>query len=123
MAVDVVGSRAPQFPSQAKPDNTGYGQNGFQGPSSDLPGKRTVSGFLPEDAGIQGIIGDTKADMNDSYRAGRGDWQTRTVSAAPYTPHSGMKSPNKAGETVPPSTGDNRNRPVTRPASRTDFQR
>lgn len=101
MAIDVVGSKQPQFPSEAKPDNSGYGQNGFQGPSSDLPGKRTTSGFLPEDAGIQAIIGDTKADMNDSYRAGRGDWQTRNVSDKQYAPSMGMKSPNKMTDKVP----------------------
>lgn len=120
MTTDIVGSKQPQFASEAKPDNSGYGQNGFQGPSSDLPGKRTTSGFLPEDAGIQGIIGDTKADMNDSYRAGRGDWQTRTVSAAPIAAHPGMKSPNKVTDKVPDST---QRHATTRPGSRTDFQR
>ncbi len=29
------------------PANSGYGQNGFNGPSSDLPGKNTTSGLLP----------------------------------------------------------------------------
>lgn len=120
MAVDIVGSKQPQFASQAKPTSQGYGQNGFQGPSSDLPGQRTTSGFLPDDEGIKGIIGDTKADMNDSYRAGRGNWQTRTVSAQPMTPSNGMKSPNKAADTVPDATT---RRAITRPAERTDFQR
>lgn len=26
----------------------GYGQNGFMGPASDLPGQHTTSGFLPK---------------------------------------------------------------------------
>ena len=121
MAIDVVGSKQPTFPSQAKPDNSGYGENGFQGPSSDLPGKRTTSGFLPEDEGIKGIIGDVKADMNDAYRAGRGNWQTRTISAEPITPHPGMKSPNKATDKM--NSADSLRRASTRPASRTDFQR
>jgi hypothetical protein len=28
--------------------HTGYGQNGFAGASSDLPGQETTSGFLPK---------------------------------------------------------------------------
>ena len=120
MATDIVGSRQPTFPSEEKNDNSGYGQNGFGGPSSDLPGKRTTSGFLPEDAGLKGIIGDTKADMNDSYRAGRGDWQTRTVSDKMLAPSGGMKSPNKVTDKVPDS---NLRRATTRPAGKTDYQR
>ena len=42
MATDVVGSKM-------KADN-GYGQNGYSGASSDLPGQRTTSGFLPQGA-------------------------------------------------------------------------
>lgn len=120
MAVDIVGSKQPQFASQAKPNNSGYGQNGFQGPSSDLPGDRTTSGFLPEDAGIKGIIGDAKSDLADNYRAGRGNWQTRTVSAQPITPSNTMHSPNKDADKVPTA---NSHRAISRPAGRTDFQR
>lgn len=119
MATDIVGSKQPTFPSDAKPDNAGYGQNGFQGASSDLPGKRTTSGFLPEDAGIQGIIGDTKSDLADNYRAGRGNWQTRTISAAPGTPSFGMKSPGKVTDKVP----DANLRRASRPAQNRSFQR
>jgi len=31
-----------------EPANNGFGQNGFTGASSDLPGKRTTTGFLPQ---------------------------------------------------------------------------
>jgi hypothetical protein len=120
MTTNIVGSKTPTFPSDAKPDNSGYGQNGFGGASSDLPGQHTTSGFLPVDAGLAGIIGDTKADMNDSYRAGRGDWQTRTVSAKPYASSHGLTSPNKATDKVPSS---NLRRASTRPAGKTDYQR
>jgi len=121
MATDIVGSKEPEFASKAKPNNSGYGQNGFQGSSSDLPGEHTTSGFLPVDAGLAGIIGDEKADMNDSYRAGRGDWQTRTISDKGYAPSKGMHSPNKATDKM--NDTDNLRRAVTRPGSRTDFQR
>lgn len=49
MSTEVVGSKSPSLASDAlKPDNSGYGQNGFGGASSDLPGKHTCSYFLPE---------------------------------------------------------------------------
>jgi hypothetical protein len=49
MTIDVVGSRMPAKASDAlKPDNSGYGQNGFGGPSSDVPGKRTQSALARE---------------------------------------------------------------------------
>lgn len=48
MSTDSVGSKSPSFASeQLKPSRAGYGQNGFGGPSSDTPGNRTASGFLP----------------------------------------------------------------------------
>jgi hypothetical protein len=68
--------------SKQKPKN-GYGQNGFGGPSSDLPGHHTTSGFLPQ----------TKLPDEAS------DGQTRAVSTLGKHPgtdiptHPGMKSP------------------------------
>lgn len=52
----------------------GYGQNGFQGASSDLPGQRTTSGFLP----------DVTAPLNS---------QVRHVSAEPYPTTFGHHKP------------------------------
>lgn len=49
MTTNIVGSDEPDFASeQLEPSNAGYGQNGFGGPSSDTPGTRTASGFLPD---------------------------------------------------------------------------
>lgn len=60
-----------------------YGQNGYQGPVSDLPGgKRTTSGFLK-----QVHVPDDK-------------WQTREVSKQGYAPAFGMKSRNEP-EAIP----------------------
>jgi hypothetical protein len=53
--------------------NNNYGQNGYQGPSSDLPGQHTTSGFLP-----QSVVP-------------KDDWQTRKVSAEQYPAAHGMK--------------------------------
>lgn len=73
MSTKVVGSNQPQFASdQFKPSRAGYGQNQFGGPSSDNPGVRTASGFLP-DPGIP---------VND---------QLRKVKADLYPPAHGMK--------------------------------
>lgn len=46
MSTDIVGSQMSPFASDAlKEDKRGYGQNGFGGASSDLPGQNTTSGF------------------------------------------------------------------------------
>lgn len=52
-----------------------YGQNGFQGSSSDLPGKHTTSGFLPQ-------VKLPNADAN---------FQTRKVENKAYANTFGMK--------------------------------
>lgn len=62
--------------------NNGYGQNGYQGASSDLPGQHTTSGFLPQ------VIAPTDK------------WQTREVSKESYPLSFGMKS-RSTPETIP----------------------
>jgi hypothetical protein len=57
---DILGSKMPA-------DNS-YGRNGYQGSSSDTPGKRTTSGVLP-----QVVIPDDP-------------WQTRKLSAEQLVP-------------------------------------
>lgn len=58
-----------------------YGQNGYQGPSSDLPGQHTrIEGF-------QKAVTVPKDD---------GGWQTRQVDAKPYAPSHGMRDRNAA---------------------------
>lgn len=70
MASDIVGSNSPQFASDAlKARKRGYGQNGYGGASSDMPGERTTSGFLP-----------------DCKLASAVNSQMRTVSAKPFPP-------------------------------------
>lgn len=54
----------------------GYGQNGYQGASSDLPGEKTNSGFLPQST------------------VPKDDWQTRKVDASPIPTHPGMHARN-----------------------------
>lgn len=54
----------------------GYGQNGFQGASSDTPGEHTTSGFLPA----------------VTLPAAGSDGQTRSVSKEPYPTTFGMKA-------------------------------
>lgn len=62
------------FVASREKAKNGYGQNGYQGPSSDLPGQHTTSGFLPQ-------VGVPKSD-----------WQTRKVDATPFPPAHGMKA-------------------------------
>jgi hypothetical protein len=77
-----------QFIKSEEPADNGYGQNGYRGPSSDLPGKRTTSGFLPK----------ATAPINA---------QMRKIDASPIAVHPGM-APRKSAGTIP-SNG----RPVT----------
>jgi len=70
MATDIVGSNLPPFASDAlRESKRGYGQNGYGGASSDLPGENTNSGFLP--------VPDTSSAMDKvsardgEYRGGR----------------------------------------------------
>lgn len=58
--------------TKEKPKN-GYGQNGYQGPASDLPGQHTRIEGLSTPAVVPGRTSD-----------GTPDWQTRKVSAAPF---------------------------------------
>jgi hypothetical protein len=69
-----------QFIESSEQADNKYGQNGYQGSSSDLPGKRTTSGFLPE-------VADTVQGS---------DWQTRTVDASPIAKAKGMQRQNSA---------------------------
>jgi hypothetical protein len=65
----------------------GFGQNGFQGPSSDLPGQNTTSGLLPK------VI-----VPNDAT-------QQRTISKQPIAPAHGMRDrAAEAPATIPSKT-------------------
>jgi hypothetical protein len=59
------------------PADNKYGQNGYLGPSSDEPGKRTTSGLLPELAAEREVL---RKDPRDDFQ----NWQTREVSANAY---------------------------------------
>lgn len=108
MSTDIVGSN---FPDAAVMDSDGddYGMNGFDGASSDQPGQRTKSGFLPDcdlDAarGASGLSADarerTPNGMPQKRAATKGGDvlgpQTRRVSAAVYPTTFGMR--NRSGE-------------------------
>lgn len=106
MAQDIVGSKMPEFASDAlKPNKNGYGQNGYGGASSDNPGESTQSGFLPA-PDLQGAY-DKVSKTDGLYKGGRSgkgnppapkDFkqpaftapQTRTVSAESYPLSFGM---------------------------------
>lgn len=82
--VDTAGSASEAFIGSREKAKNGYGQNGFQGPSSDTPGKHTTSGFLPKTV-IPKYPTGTSADHPS--------FQTRTVSAEPIKPAHGMRAP------------------------------
>ena len=106
MTEQIVGSKMPALASDAlKPSKAGYGQNGFGGASSDMPGENTQSQFLPG-ANLQTAY-DQVSKTDGAYaggRTGKGNppapkdfkqpkflaSQTREVSAEPYPPSYGM---------------------------------
>lgn len=88
-----------------------YGQNGYQGPSSDLPGQHTV---MDRDFGLA-----TDPDVAITDQPGEtGNWQTRAVSAEQYAAHPGMKSPDSKSEFPTANV-----RPVSKRALGGNFQR
>ncbi len=70
--------------------NNAYGQNGYHGPSSDLPGQTTR---MNRDFGLP-------ADPS----ASAGDWQTRKVSKEAYPTTPTMRSRSGEGGTIPNAT-------------------
>lgn len=47
MSANIVGSNMPDsVATELRPSSKNYGQNGYGGASSDLPGQRTTSGLL-----------------------------------------------------------------------------
>ncbi len=105
MAVKIVGSDMSSFASEGlKPDPRGYGQNGFGKASSDKPGERTTSGFLPQTDVTEAVRNASGAAdpryPGDRSGTGRGPRnvksqpdahpQTRTVSTQNVPPAYGM---------------------------------
>ena|ERR1700676_2818153 len=112
MAQDIVGSKMPTLASDAlKPSKAGYGQNGYGGASSDLPGENTRSGFLPECDPTAALARVNPTDIPKQGRSGKGNPpapakggdrflspQTRTVSDTPYKPAFGMGNRTDRGK-------------------------
>ena len=94
-----IKSNESAAPDEDSKDTTLYGQNGYAGPSSDLPGKRTTSGFLPELEPTKEVVANYAKDA---------DWQTRKVSADSLAFAHGQKPRVQANVFSAPS------RPVTK---------
>lgn len=75
----MAGEASTEFVGSHEKALNKYGQNGYQGPSSDMPGEATR---MDRDFGLA-------ADPS----AAPGNWQTRTVAKEGYKPAFGMKSP------------------------------
>jgi hypothetical protein len=78
-----------EFVGSHEKARNGYGQNGYQGPASDLPGQSTR---MDRD---YGLAADPSADA--------GNWQTRVVPKYDCPPAFGMKSPAEPAK-VPDAT-------------------
>jgi len=103
-AVDAQSADGEVFIGSREKAKNGYGQNGYHGPSSDLPGQATRAN---RDFGLA-------ADPS----ASAGDWQTRKVSKDAYPTTFGMKAPGE-----PAKVPDANIRRASKQAAPGSFQR
>jgi hypothetical protein len=106
MAESDGGGAGTEFVGSHEKAKNGYGQNGYQGASSQLPGDAPVR--MDRDFGLA-------ADPS----AAPGDWQTRKVDATPYSTHPGMRSPNSKLDAFPSANV----RPASKRAMGGNYQR
>ena len=103
----------PDFASDVKISNVGYGQNGYNGPSSLTPAQaRKVS--------------KTYASLaSDSTNATAAPWadQTRTISAKPIKTTPTMRSRNGEGGKIPTSLNRGSVKPSVKPARKGNMAR
>lgn len=78
-----------EFVGSHEKANNKYGQNGYQGPASDLPGQATR---MNRD---YGLAADPSLDGVTKNFGEAGNWQTRNVSKDGYKPAHGMKAPSE----------------------------
>lgn len=131
MAENIVGSKMPTFPSQAKqpgrfyrglpvkqradlqPDK-GYGENGYTG-SSSVMGTGRIAANL-SDMDTTPPKGDAVLDavIDRGHKAADDNFQTRKVDASSRPVTYGMHAPAK-GAHVPAKTGTSSAQPVRKP--------
>jgi hypothetical protein len=95
MAQDIVGSKMPEFPTSGTPSagasTKGYGENGYQGPSSLSPGEaRRVSKQLADLSKPDAALADIAASGVHCDQSAL-NWQQRPQSAKPGKPTANMK--------------------------------
>ena len=81
------GAAGTEFVGSHEKAKNGYGQNGYQGASSDLPGHATR---MDRDFGLDAdptIPGAVTSKFDEAP-----GWDTRAVKAEPYAPAHGMKA-------------------------------
>jgi hypothetical protein len=87
---DVVGSKMPTFPNQ-KPDNSGYGNNGFQSASSTNPGEHVESGFAKTKSAVRDLIARSGFSDRQGVEQSNPDRSvTVKTGKSPRPAHSGM---------------------------------
>lgn len=100
MAQDIVGSKMSDAPNLDKQPRSNYGENGWNGPSSDCPGDHTESDLAREHRsatddgqGVHDIV------IQNGSRSGA--WQEREVSATQYPTTFGMNGAKKVAPLGP----------------------
>jgi hypothetical protein len=109
----IVGSKMPDFASDVKISNLGYGQGGSACPSSLTPGQaRKVTATYAK-----------LAVDSTNVKVDPGDWQMRTISAAPLKPAFAQTSPNKSPARIPDALNRGSVPVSVRPATRGNMKR
>lgn len=103
-----------EFVGSHEKAHNGYGQNGYQGASSDLPGQKTRMNTDYGTLGADNIINSTRKSRD----TGNIDGQTRSVKSEAYAPAHGMKSPGEPAKV--PAANTHR---ATKQAAPGSFQR
>jgi hypothetical protein len=104
------GAAGTEFVGSHEKAKNGYGQNGFQGPSSDLPGQKTR---MDRDFGLPADPGTPNANAKDD------DARLAAISGHPVKVHDGMRNRSTEVEKIPSgnvraSKTDGVGRPVKR---------
>jgi hypothetical protein len=113
MAIQVVGSKQPQFASeQLKPNQHGFGQNGWGGASSLLPGQIAERDFdiSPIDPALEKV----KAAGSATVRPVNEVDLSQGMARSNVPVHCSMRNPNSNNPKVPGSLADNEGRAVRR---------
>jgi hypothetical protein len=118
MPTDIVGSKTKDFPDSYatghEPSTRGYGDNGYQGPSSIQIGQ------VPKVSKQYASLATKTPNINAD---GDKDWQKRKISTAPIKSSPTMRNPNASPAKVPTTLLSRSVPPSVQPAKKGSYKR